>query len=100
MTKFLIAILLLLAGFKLIADNRGFVYKYDYSNCVEQEEEEKTEVKEQGKAKYSSEDNFYFYNVFDPAVPYTSIKSSKANLEQDTYTAFVGKPNTPPPNML
>ena len=100
MTKFLIAILLLLAAFKLIADNRAFVNKYDLAKCTEQEGEEKQEVNEHGKGKYNTEDHFYFYSSLNPSVPYALKTSSKTNLQQDTYIGFVGKPNTPPPDRL
>lgn len=100
MTKFLIAILLLVAGFKLVADSRAFVSKYDFANCAEQDGEGKQEVKEDGKEKYGKEDSFYFCSFLNPSILRTSIASLKANYQQDIYISFVGKPITPPPNIV
>ncbi len=100
MTKFLIAILLIIVALKLIVDD-ALVYKYNTVNYAVHDEEDKNdkndfEKGEKDKEKKDNEDKFYNYYIirhasFNPAI--VQLASLRFKLPD---SGFGDKPYTPP----
>ena len=98
MTKFLLVIVLLVTGVKFIDVHYAFIDKHSFSKLAV-EEEGKQEKREQGKSKYENEDKISPHSGLSISISNKSSKVKKITEKQDVYSAFVDKPNTPPPDM-
>jgi hypothetical protein len=99
MTKFLLAVMLLVSLLKVVCNGDVFANKNQLSNLILHEEEGKKEKGSQGKSKYDHEDKVCPRYLSFPEMPDFST-SSNLLLAEDTYLAFVNRPTTPPPNEL
>lgn len=97
MTKFLLALVLLVTGVKVISNSHVFVCKSDLSNLILCEEEGKKEKGDQGKSKYDNDDKVCTCYMLSLVTP-RPLTSSKLILPEGTYLAFFNRPNTPPPD--
>jgi hypothetical protein len=99
MTKFLLAVVLIVTGVKVISNSDGLAFKNNFSNLVVEDEEEKKEKGDQGKSKYDNEDKLCPRSMSGLLISGTST-SLKPVMPEDAYVAFVDRPNTPPPNIV
>ena len=96
MRKFLLVILLVITGFKLIADSGALAYKYATVKLYTQDEEGKNEDDKHSKGKCDNEDIFYpFYVVYALASDPVQILPFSYS-HNKLHSGFVDKPYTPP----
>lgn len=98
MTKFLIAILLVIIGLKLKAESGAFVSKYNIVTFTIEDEEAKYEKEENGSSKNDNNDKFdayYLHYIFC----ITSRQLPTLLRFYQPYFGFIDQPNTPPPDL-
>jgi hypothetical protein len=100
MTKFLIAIVLLITGVKYTAGGSAFTYnRYHFAELILQGEESEQEKGEHGKCKYDKEDEIFLHSTVIPPLA-TPAQFLKISCHQDAYWGFVNSPTTPPPDVV
>ena len=99
MTKFLLAIVLLLSTGRLVTGPCAYSDTMDFCKHTEQDEDSKNESSEKGQPQFNNDDKLFHHYVQYLAVWYTLISSSKVCLQQDEYIDFVERPCTPPPDV-
>ena len=100
MTKFLLTILLIVIGLKLIVDD-ALVYKYTAVNVTLHDEEGSSEKGDNGKSekdedKKGNEDKFFCYYTIDSALSNTKVKLFPTLVHHLPHSGFADKPYTPP----
>lgn len=100
MTKFLLTILLIVIGLKLIVDD-ALVYKYTAVNVTLHDEEGSSEKGDYGKSekdedKKGNEDKFFCYYTIDSALFNIKVKLSPSSGHHLPDSGFADKPYTPP----
>lgn len=100
MAKFLLVILLIVIGLKLVVDD-ALVYKYTAFNITLPDEESNSEKGEYEKSekdedKKDNEDKFFCYYLIDSASLYTEVKLSPSLGHHLAGSGFADKPYTPP----
>lgn len=100
MTKFLLTILLIVIGLKLIVDD-ALVYKYTYVYVTLHDEEGSSEKGDDGKSekdedKKGNEDELFCYYTIDSALFNIKVKLSPSSGHHLPDSGFADKPYTPP----
>ena len=100
MAKYLLTILLIVIGLKLIVDD-ALVYKYTAINVTLQDEEGNSEKGDQQNSKKDvdkndNEEKFFCYYSIDSASFNTEVKLSPTLLHHLPDSGFADKPYTPP----
>lgn len=100
MTKFLLALMIILTGVKFTADNAALIQKCSIMKPGGQDEKSQDEKEEHKNCKHDNEDQFYACYPARHNLSNVQLKNSSPLTPFGPYCSFAGRPNTPPPDLL
>ena len=100
MTKFLLALMIILTGVKFTADNAALIHKCSIVEAAGEDEKSQGEKEEHKNCKHDNEDKLLPYHPGHYTVSALQLQSSFLVAHHKPYCSFVDRPNTPPPDLV
>lgn len=98
MLKFLLTILLISSGIRIVTGNGIFMLKSNLEQICFEDEENGEEKAEKKVTKQIAEDNFPVYHLGRFSIIYSGISCRVPLRHHNSYHSFFDQPNTPPPD--
>jgi hypothetical protein len=98
MPTFLLAMIMLVTGIRIISGHPIPAYGYEISKLDLQNEQGKEEKGEEAKKKFDS-DNPYSTSIHNLIMFNSITNSPKTSYRSEAYSSFNDQPHTPPPNL-